>query len=66
MTKRRRDHHGQSWIEYALVIAAVVAALVVMQRYLKASVMGRWRQAADTFGGGQQFEPGKSQVATTE
>ena len=41
-------------IEYSLVLAVVVAAIVGMQIYLKRAVSDRWRQAADTFGYGRQ------------
>ena len=48
---------GQSTLEYAILIAVAVAALVGMQIYLKAALAGRWKTMADTFGGGQQYEP---------
>ncbi len=50
-------HGAQSTVEYAIVVAVVAAGLIVMQRYVKASVAGRWKTMADTFGGGQQYEP---------
>lgn len=46
---------GMSILEYGLVFAVVVAALVGMQIYLKRAISGRWRQAADTFGYGRQY-----------
>ena len=48
---------GQSTLEYALVIAAVVAALVMMQIYLKRGLGGRFKASTDDIG--QQFDPQK-------
>ena len=45
-------------IEYAVLIAVVVAALIGMGLYAKRSLMGKWRGAGDAFGFGQQYEPG--------
>ncbi len=44
-----------SIIEYSLIVAVVVAALLGMQIYVKRAISGRWRQAADTFGYGRQY-----------
>ena len=48
---------GTLAIEYAFLIAIVVAALIGMSVYLKRSLSGKWRSAADTFGYGRQYEP---------
>ncbi len=53
----RMDHTAQSTLEYAVLIAVVVAGIVIMQIYMKAALSGRWKTMADTFGGGQQYEP---------
>ncbi len=52
MLKRLR---GQSTLEYALVIAAIVGALIMMQIYLKRGVGGRIKSSADDIG--EQFDP---------
>lgn len=52
MLKRLR---GQSTLEYALVIAAIVGALIMMQVYLKRGVGGRIKASADDIG--EQFDP---------
>lgn len=44
-----------STIEYAMVIALVSAALLSIGIYYKRAVCGRWRQAADAFGFGRQY-----------
>lgn len=46
-----------STIEYSLILAVVIFAIVGMQVYFKRAICGRWRQAADTFGFGRQYDP---------
>jgi uncharacterized protein (UPF0333 family) len=41
---------GQSTLEYALIIAVVVAALLVVQIYMRRSVRGRLRSSSDQIG----------------
>jgi len=55
---RRQKRKGALAIEYAVLVAIVVAALVGMQVYIRRAICGRWREAADTFGHGRQYEPG--------
>jgi len=43
--------------EYAVLIAVVVAALIVMAVYMKRAFAGGWRSVADGFGFGKQYEP---------
>jgi Flp pilus assembly pilin Flp len=54
---------GQSAIEYAVLIAVVVAALVGMSVYTKRALMGKWRTVGDSFGYGRQYEPRVTQVS---
>jgi len=49
-------------LEYAALIAAVVAALIGMSYLIKGAICGKWREQADTFGYGRQYEPGKTTV----
>ena len=46
---------GQSTLEYALVIAVIVAGLLVMQLYLKRGYSGRLKSSSDDIG--EQFDP---------
>lgn len=61
----RSDSHfsGQSTIEYAVLIAVVVAAIVSMSVFTRRALTGRWRAAGDTFGYGRQYEPGVTTVS---
>ena len=47
---------GSSLLEYALLLAAVLTALIAMQRMLSGAAGGMARQAGDTFGSGQQVD----------
>lgn len=51
-----RNRVGQSVLEGALLIIVVVAALLAMFKFLQAGAQGRIRQAADVFGGGEQYD----------
>ncbi|MDP2905737.1 MAG: hypothetical protein Q8O22_05490 [Candidatus Omnitrophota bacterium] len=52
----RLNKRAQSTLEYAVIIAVVVAGLVAMQVYIKRGMQGRLRQASDDIG--EQFSPG--------
>ena len=48
---------GQSTLEYALIIAVVVSALLLMQHYVKRGVAGKLRSSSDEIG--DQFDPAR-------
>ena len=50
-----RNRTGQSTVEYAVLAAVVVGALLAMQIYLKRGTMGKLREATDQIG--DQFTP---------
>lgn len=58
-------NRGQSTLEYAVIIAVVVAGLIAMQMYIKRGLQGRYRQASDDIG--EQFSPStsSSNITTT-
>jgi hypothetical protein len=47
---------GQSTLEYAVIIAVIVGALLAMQIYLQRGVQGKLRESADSIG--QQYSAG--------
>lgn len=49
---------AQSVLEYAVVVAVFISAILAMQIYLKRSVQGRLRETADSIG--QQYSPGNT------
>lgn len=48
---------GQSTLEYAVIIAVVVAGLLAMQTYMKRAVQGKLRQSTDSIG--EQYSAGR-------
>ena len=63
MLLRLREKRGQSTLEYALLLAVIVAGLIAMQVYLKRGYQGRLRQSTDDIG--EQYSPGYTTGTTT-
>ena len=53
-----RMRKGSLTLERAVLIAVVAAALIAMSVYIRRAISGRFRDAADSFGFGRQYEPG--------
>jgi hypothetical protein len=53
--KKMFKRKGQSTLEYALIIAVVVAGLLLMQHYVRRGYAGRLKTASDDMG--EQFDP---------
>jgi len=49
---------AQSTLEYAVIIAVVVAALIAMQAYVKRGLQGKIRSASDDIG--EQYSPSRT------
>ncbi|MBM3245505.1 MAG: hypothetical protein FJZ15_06930 [Candidatus Omnitrophica bacterium] len=49
---------AQSTLEYAVVIAVAVAALIAMSAYIKRGMQGRMRSNTDQLSGGFAYSPG--------
>lgn len=49
-----KNKKGQNTLEYAIVIAAVIGALLAINLYLKKGVQGRLRESSDQIG--KQFD----------
>ncbi|MCP3685697.1 MAG: hypothetical protein GY861_23875 [bacterium] len=58
MFKKFRKIKGQSTVEYAVLIAIVIAALISIQMYIKRGVQGRLKSAADDIG--DQYSTGNT------
>lgn len=56
MVKRK----GTFSLEYALLLLIAAAALLAMGVYFKRALYGKYRQSADVFGFGRQYEAGKT------
>lgn len=57
-----RKNKSQSFLEYAILIAVLVAAFIAMRIYFVRSVQEKYRQSADVFGEGEQYARGVTQV----
>jgi hypothetical protein len=58
MFLRLKKMKAQSTLEYAIIIAVVVAGMVAMQVYLRRGISGKMRTSADSIG--DQFDPATS------
>jgi len=56
-----RNKRGQSTLEYGLIIAVVVAALLAINWYMQRGVQGKLKESSDQIG--KQFDPGKFATA---
>ncbi len=54
---------GQSILEYAMIIAVVVGALLAIQIYMKRGLQGRLRESSDQIG--EQFDAEKTDISRT-
>jgi uncharacterized protein (UPF0333 family) len=57
------NKRGQSTLEYAVVIAVIVGALLATQVYIKRGIQGKFKQSSDDIG--PQFSPGASKYDYT-
>jgi Flp pilus assembly pilin Flp len=53
---------GMTTMEYVILISVIFLALLAMQTTLRRAVSSRWKDAADSFGSGRQYEEGVSTV----
>jgi len=47
---------ASSIADYSILVFAVVLALIIMGVYLKRGICGKWKEAADVFGHGRQYQ----------
>jgi uncharacterized protein (UPF0333 family) len=57
------NKRAQSTLEYSVIIAVIVAALIAMQAYVKRGLQGRFKQASDDIG--EQFSVSSTDSTTT-
>lgn len=51
------NNKAQSFLEYAIVILVIIGVFIFAGSYYKRSLQGRYRQAGDVLGGGEQYTP---------
>ena len=44
-------------LEYAVVLAVIITALLVIGHYVRNALSSKWREAGDTFGQGEVYKP---------
>ncbi|MDD5129215.1 MAG: hypothetical protein PHO40_06175 [Candidatus Omnitrophica bacterium] len=54
MSKKGLISKAQSTVEYVAVILVIIAAFIVIGKYYQRNLQGRFRQAGDVIGGGEQ------------
>jgi Flp pilus assembly pilin Flp len=57
-----KRNKSQTFLEYAVLIGVVAAALVAMRVYMVRVVQEKYRQSADVFGEGEQYQKGVTVV----
>lgn len=57
-----KNRQGQSILDYVFLILIVVAVLLIMGYYVRNSLSGKFREAADVFGGGEVYQPGHTTI----
>jgi len=55
----RKNLTGQSLLEYVLIFAIIVAALLIMGYYIRNSLSGKYRDTSDVFGQGETYIAGQ-------
>ncbi len=56
---------AQAILDYVVLLAIVIAALLIMGYYIRNTVSGKLREGADTIGQGEVYRPGSTTVTTT-
>lgn len=68
MLKLLRNKRAQSTLEYAMLIAIVIAALVLMQYYMRRGIQGRAKASIESIGDqydAEAYEAGYTHSSTT-
>lgn len=55
----RRNKKAQTMFSYAMLVVVIVAALVGMRAFMLRSLQAKYRETADVFGQGEQYQLGK-------
>lgn len=49
-------------LQYALMLVVAVAAILALQVMLRRAISAKWKESADTLGGGRQYERGVTTI----
>ncbi len=53
---------GQAILDYVILLAVVIAALLIMGYYIRNSLSGKLREGADAIGQGDVYRPGSTKI----
>jgi len=59
------NKRGSLFIEYTVFIVFMATALLLIGMYVQRGISGRWREAADVYGGGRQYQPNNTNISGT-
>lgn len=57
--------YGQAILDYVILLAVVIVALLIMGYYVRNSLSAKLREGADAIGQGDVYRPGSTTVTTT-
>jgi len=63
---KKKRNKAQAILEYAVLVAVVIAAFLGMRTYVLKSVQAKFKSSADTIGQGEQYEPGVTVAGETK
>lgn len=64
MRLQRKNRIGVTSLEYAILVAALIFAILAVQTTLRRAIASKWKETADGFGSGRQYDPATTTVTT--
>jgi len=56
LLKRKKKTKGQSVVEYMAMTVFILAAFIIIQKYVARGLTGRWKATGDSFGQGSLYD----------
>jgi hypothetical protein len=62
-----RDYYrkSQTTFDYVVFFCVIIAAVLIIGQYVRNTLAGKWRDAADSIGKGGVYSSGRTQVTET-
>ncbi|MDD5130703.1 MAG: hypothetical protein PHS66_06645 [Candidatus Omnitrophica bacterium] len=54
---KRPGHSAQSIVEYLAIFIVIIGIFIIAGSYYKRNLQGKYKQAGDALGGGEQYTP---------
>lgn len=64
MWLQRKNRKGITSLEYAVLVIALILAIVAVQTTLRRAIASKWKETADSFGSGRQYDPAVTTITT--